>query len=335
MNAERRRALAALAVALPVGSLAIACDTGTEISTGIGEPFRIAGGQFIEGDLPGTAPNADAGARVAGGNAGAPRPLSITSVTFNSTLVLPGQAGKSVGGSVTNDAIAIGTRLAGMGTGYWVVPTGPPDPNDPTSAVTFSLSANFDPSVPPGVHDLLLVGINGSGQAGAQNATPLCIDSRIPDNGHACDPRKPVPHTVLTLRWDTNFDLDLHVRSPSGADFNPRQPYGGPLDAGTPAIPPGLPHIDRDSLGDCVPDGLNQEDLVFDNAPPAGPYTVYVDPYASCGQPSVRFEFTLYRASGTCPACSLAPVTTVSGELLASQETGGNLVALQIAQIEF
>jgi hypothetical protein len=62
---------------------------------------------------------------------------------------------------------------------------------------------------------------------------------------------------------------------------------------------------------------------------------VYVDPYQSCGQPAVRFKFTLYRVTGTCPACSLAPTTTVSGDLLASQVTGGTLVPLKIAQVGF
>jgi hypothetical protein len=330
MSARRRRAAVLLGGAFALSLLAIACDAGPDILTGIGEPLRVTGGQFIQGDLPGTPP----GAGTASGTDAGPPPLTITAVTFNSTTILPGQANKSLGGSVTKDAIAVGASLAKLGTGYWVVPTGPVDPNDPNS-VTFSLSASFDPNDPPGVRDLLVVGLGASGQAGQQNATPLCIEARIPDNGHACDPTQPLPNAVFTLEWDTNYDLDLHVHAPNGVDFNPRQPYGGPVDAGVHGIPPGLPRVDRDSLGSCVPDGLNQEDLVFDDPPPAGKYTVFVDPFASCGQPTVRFKFTLYRATGTCPACSQVAVTSVSGELLASQETGGTLVPLQIAQVSF
>jgi hypothetical protein len=323
------RLLPAFVAAWPLVS---ACDdTGAGILTGIGEPIRVAGGQFIQGALPGTAPSAAAGE---GEDGGTLPPLTVTGITSNSTIIQPGQAGKAFGGNVTQDAVAVGVMLEGLGTGYWVRPTGAPDATQP-GTVGFSLTANFDPGDPPGVRNLLVVGINSQGQAGIQSATALCLESRIPDNGHACNPNKAPPNAVFTLQWDTNFDLDLHVRTPSGIDFNPREPYGEPLDAGERVIPPGMPHVDRDSLGSCVPDGLNQEDLIFDDPPPSGKYTVFVDPFASCGQPTVRFKFTLYRATGTCPHCSQVQVTSVSGELLASQETGGTLVPLQIAQVSF
>jgi hypothetical protein len=307
-----------------------ACDTGTGILTGIGEPLGISGGQFIEGSLPGSPPGTDAGI---GDDSGAIPPLTVTGVTFNSTIVEPGQAGKPFGGNVSLDAVAVGVALEGLGTGYWVRPTGAPDATQPGTA-GFSLTANFNPNDAAGVHNLLIVGIGESGQAGIQYATPLCFISRIPDNGHACDPSKAPPNTIFTLQWDTNFDLDLHVRTPGGREYSPRQLYGGPFDAGIPPmIPPGLPHIDRDSLANCVPDGLNQEDLIFPDPPSPGQYTVYVDPFASCGQPWAHFKFTLYQVSGACPACSLAPITSVSGEVLASQETGGTLVPLLVAQV--
>jgi hypothetical protein len=300
------------------------CDTGPDILTGIGEPIRVSGAQFVQGSLPGTSGGS--------GESGANPPLSVTSVTFNSPTVLPGQAGKSFGGDVTQDAVAVGAALQGLGTGYWVVPTGPPDSSQPGS-LTFGLNTSFDPNLSPGVRNLLVVGIGSSGQGGIQYPTPLCIESRIPDNGHACDSTKALPNTVFTLEWDTSFDLDLHVKSPSGVDYNPKQPYGGPVDAGIHGIPPGLPHIDHDSDGNCIPDGLNQEDLIFPDPPAPGKYTVYVDPYSSCGQPWAHFTFTLYRVSGTCPMCTQVATATFSGEVLASQETGGTLVPLLVAQV--
>jgi hypothetical protein len=228
----------------------------------------------------------------------------------------------------------VGARLEGLGTGYWLVPTGAPDPTQPGTS-TFGLTTSFDPNIPGGLRNLLIVAIGASGQAGYQTPTQLCIAPRIPDNGHSCDPTKPVPNAVLSLRWDTNFDLDLHVQGPHGANFSPEQPYGGPVDAGAHGIPAGLPQIDRDSLANCIPDGLNQEDLVFYEPPPSGTYTVSVDPFQSCGQPSVQFEFTLYRSTGKCPDCSLAATTSIGGELLASQVNGGVLVPLKIAQVSF
>jgi hypothetical protein len=312
------------------GILSVACDTDPGILTGVGEPIVLSSGQFIKGTLPGIPPGANAGMA---DDSGAFPPLTVTNVTYNGTIIQPGASGEIFGGNVTEDAIAVGIALQGLGSGYWVRPTGAPDPTAP-GTYGFGLTANFNPDDPPGVRSLLVVALGESGQAGIQAATPLCFISRIPDNGHACDPSKVPPNTVFTLRWDTNFDLDLHVHTPSGLDYSPRAPFGGPFDAGVPPrIPTGVPRVDRDSLGNCVPDGLNQEDLVFENPPPPGQYTVYVDPFASCGQPSTRFTFTLYQVSGPCPACSLAPITSVSGEVLASQETGGTLVPLLVAQV--
>jgi hypothetical protein len=254
-------------------------------------------------------------------------------VTFTNTVVQPGQAGKPFGGNVTEDAVAVAVALEGLGTGYWVRPTGAPDATQPGTA-GFSMTTSFNLSDPPGVRNLLMVGIGASGQAGIQYPTPLCFVSRIPDNDHACDSSKNPPNTVFSLQWDDNFDLDLHVRTPTGLDYSPRSRLGGPFDAGIPPrIPPGTPEVDRDSDGSCVPDGLNQEDLIFPSPPSHGQYTVYVDPFASCGQPSARFKFTLYQVSGTCPMCSEVAVTSVSGEVLASQETGGTLVPLLVAQV--
>jgi hypothetical protein len=315
-----------------VACLAAACDTGPGILTGIGEPFRVSNGQFISGELPGSPPPEDAGVASASSDGSVP-PLSVLNVGYTTRLIAPGESAK-FNGDVSNDTVAVGARLDGLGTGYWVVPAGAPDISQP-GTLTYSLSAGFDPNDPGGLRNLLVVAIGGSGQGGVQYATQLCFKPRIPDNGHACDPTVPLPDTVFTLQWDDPFDLDLHVKGPNGVDYNSREPYGGPVDAGPRGIPPGLPHIDRDSDGNCTPDGLNQEDLIFDDPPPPGKYTVYVDPFASCGQPSVRFKFTLYRASGTCPACAQVAITSVTGEILASQETGGTLVPLQIAQVNF
>ena len=49
-------------------------------------------------------------------------------------------------------------------------------------------------------------------------------------------------------------------------------------------------------MGNCVADGWREEDLVFLDYPATGPYEIYVDPFASCGQPAVRFTLTIYEA---------------------------------------
>jgi|CZKU01.1.fsa_nt_gi hypothetical protein len=315
---------------LPVLAL-LACDTGQSPVTGIGEPMVVHGGQFIEGDLPGARPPPDDGgvARVGDAGAGA---LAVLSVTFAGTQVVPGVSGDSFGGDVTARAAAVGVRLGDLGTGYWIVPVGAPDTQVP-GALTFKVSTGFDADDAPGLYPLRFVAIDGAGNAGTQTDVQICIDSRIPDNGHGCTPAASPPAAVLTLQWDTAFDLDLHVVTPSGADINPKTRVGEPIEAGLRAIPPDVPFIDRDSFRNCIPDGLHQEDLVFQDPMPKGAYEIYVDPFAACGQAAVHFKLTVTQVSGKCPACTFAPTATKTGELLASQVTGGIGPPLFVDQI--
>ena len=163
---------------------------------------------------------------------------------------------------------------------------------------------------------------NGAGHGGTQTDAALCLQPRVPDNGHACNLAKPLPAVVISLQWDSNFDVDLHVVTPDGLDINPKSPIGEPFDGGLP-VPAGTPRIDRDSLRNCTPDGYLEEDLVFPDPPPKGDYFVYADPFSACGLAATRFTLTIYEAQGTCPACAQRAVFTRSGELLASQATGG------------
>jgi hypothetical protein len=325
MSARRTRVLV-------FGVAAVAACEGQPAASGIGEPIQVVGGQFIAGDLPGEPPPPMPDG---GDDAGAPSSSgpSITAMNFSSIDVFPGQAGKGVSGR-TSGAAAVGVRFADIGTGYWIVPVAEQEPQFPGEN-NFRFSANFDADDPPGFHSLRFVGIDGSGRAGAQAETSLCIAGRVPDNFHSCVPATPPPSAVVSLRWDTNFDVDLHVFSPTGLDINPKShPLGEVLEAG--AVPdPKAPHIDRDSLGSCVPDGLRQEDLVFQDPPPPGAYDIYADPFAPCGQASVRFQLTIYKVAGTCPSCALQPAFTQRGELLASQVTGGSSIGLFITEIPF
>jgi hypothetical protein len=295
-------------------ALAAACGGGDNKLTGVGEPIVVSGGQFEVGPLPGAPPlAADAGVIDAGGDAG---PALFASIpTFASLLVPPGEAAKAFGGEVTSDAVAVGVSMAGMGTGYWVVPAGSPDPMAPTE-VSYSIKAGFSSTIPAGKHDMLVVGIGPTGAAGQQRALPLCFESVIPDNNHGCVPSQTPPAAVMSLNWDANFDLDIHVILPDGTDINPKE-AAPEADGGPP-----LPTVDRDSFRGCVVDGLRREDVVFQDGLSPGTYLIYVNPFAPCGSPAVRFNFSLYQRTGTCPDCQQVVTTTKSGELLASQVTG-------------
>jgi hypothetical protein len=315
--------------ALAVVCAVVACSGGEQANVGVTEPMVVSGAQFIAGAMPGAPAVEDGGAGDDGG-AGATAPLSVVSVDYNNIHVVPGAAGKSFGGLATTDAVAVGVRLEDLGSGYWVVPVAGRDNQVPNTS-DFSFSASFDVNDPPGERNLLMVAIDANGNAGTQLATELCLQSRIPDNGHACDPEAPVPAVVISLQWDDNFDVDLHVITPDGTDVNPKtNPLAIPIDAGEP--PPGDPRIDRDSLGQCVPDGLRQEDLVFADYPATGPYDIYAAPFASCGQPTVRFVLTIYEAGSD---GALHATFTQAGELLASSQTGGGSSGLFITEKQF
>jgi hypothetical protein len=328
-------------VAIALGGLlsgaafAAACN-GMPANDGLTEPIQISGGQFISGPLPGSPPpdggngSSDGGTDAGGGDGGLP-PLSVTSVIFTNPFIVSGISGTGISGLATNDAVAVGVALANRGTGYWVVPTLGQDIEFPGQR-DFSFTASFNPDDVAGDTDLRVVAIGASDNGGVQYNAPLCIESRVPDNGHACIAAHPVPAAVFTLRWDAAFDLDLTVITPSGLNVNPKGvTITAPVDGG---IGP-LPHpeavglydttagvIDRDSMGGCVVDGWREEDLVFLNYPATGLYDIYADPFASCGQPAVRFTLTIYEAGGD---GNLHATFTRSGELLASQTTGGAL----------
>jgi hypothetical protein len=327
----RLSALAMLAsiagVSLGVGS---ACSQGQTADSGVTEPLQISGAQFVSGPLPGTPP-ADAGSSEAGADSGAPglAPLSVTTVTFSNAFIVSGLSGTAVSGLTTSDAVAIGVQLANKGTGYWVLPVQGEDVQFPGQR-DFSFTASFNPTDTPGDTDLRVVAIGKSGSAGLQVNAPICLESRVPDNGHACFPHEAVPAAVISLTWDNDFDLDLTVITPSGRNVNPKtdpttasvdsgvgpvtSPYGVGLYDGMTGV------IDRDSMGECVVDGWREEDLVFQDFPATGTYLIYADPFEACGQESVRFNMTIWLPGSD---GNLHASFTQSGELLASQVTGG------------
>jgi hypothetical protein len=332
-----KRARGAAWSCVPIAGLvlAIGCDDGMPANSGLTEPFLVHGGQFVSGPLPG-APPVDGGLVLPSNDGGAdggaaPKlpPLTVTNVGFLNPLVLPGIAGKSISGRATSDTAAIGVKLEGLGSGYWVVPIADPDPDFPGQD-DFTFSADFSANNPPGRRQLLTVAIDANGNAGTQVETPMCLEQRIPDNLHECQKTNPVPRAVFTLQWDTNFDLDLHVILPDGRDVNPKAPVTMPFDAGMLPLTDG--RIDRDSLRACVPDGLRQEDLIFPAYPARGNYQLYVNPFDSCGQASVRFNMIVSEpgADG-----NLHPTFTRSGELLQMQQTGGGSRGLFVFEKKF
>ena len=280
-------------------ALTSACD-GEENEYVFTEPIFVHGAQFFAGDLPGVVPPPDAAAPPAGNG-----PV-VTSIQALNTTVYSGEGGKQLSGRATDNASAVGIRLGALGSGYWVLPLGNPDPQFP-GELTFSALVDFNASDPPGLEPLRVVAVTPDGVAGIQSDQNLCLASRLPsapgsafsNDLTACNPALNPADAVFSLVWDADVDLDLHVITPAGVDVNAKNPLVDPVDAGQ--TPSKLdPRIDRDSIALCVPDGWREEDLAFATRPASGSiFQLHANLFSACSKPSVTFTLTVYEATGT------------------------------------
>jgi hypothetical protein len=298
---------------------------------GADEPLRVRGAQLIVGSLPGTPPIAST--IDAGGDAGAAKPqgLVVTDVESLNPVVQPGQAGKKFSGRTSDSATAVAVRLLDLGSAYWVLPLGAADPQFP-GELTFEVNAEFSATIPPGTHLLRFVALDASGGAGAQTDLALCFASKVPDNLHACDPKAMPPEAVFALSWDADADLDLTVVAPDGRVVDPRHPTSVAIDGGRPGPEVGV--IDRDSLGACVPDGIREENLVWQKRP-TGTWQIYANLFDACRKPGARFTVVVYEAQGDGDARVLVETYRKSGRLIDLDANGGGALGLFVVEYPF
>jgi hypothetical protein len=313
---------------------ALACGCADNKQLGDGQPFRLRGGQFMRGALPGTPPAHD-GSGSAGAGAGAdggmPAERRITLVTVKNLVVRQGQGEKAISGLASPDTSAVAIALKGVGDGYWLVPTGVPDMSTSDGELTWKMSADFG-AISTGNHELRIVAIDGHGHAGAQVAQKLCVVGTVPDNLHACDPSNPLPAAVISLTWDVDADLDLQVIDPSRQVIEPKNPTTAPvMDDGT--LPPGAGAIDRDSNAGCHIDSIRSENLVWLDEKPKGKYGIYVNMFDACKQPAANFRIAVYTRSSD--GRSLHQWVEKEGELLDISANGGAARGLFVTEFVF
>lgn len=295
-----------------------------EITAGFEEPLRVESGQFIEGTLPGKP--AVSGEQPATPSAGAPSGVS---------LIRPGQRVRA-SGTATGDAASVGIRFADLGSGYWVRPLSVPDLESSEGGFSWDLNIDFATDLEPGLHSLLLAAIGENGRAGTQRAVEICVQPVIPDRlsttsvllrGNRCDPKQQPPALVVSLGWDTPVDLDLQVVTPSGQRLDAKKPTNAVLDREGEIDPSvtGTGRIEADSNAGCLLDGLNRENLVFDQKPPPGRYAIYVDLYDACGERAVHFDVSIHQSVGGAEPDTFAQQKTYSqaGQLQALAASGG------------
>jgi hypothetical protein len=239
-----------------------ACWPTASSDPGLGARLQIAGAQFVPGTMPAV-------------TAGAPR---VDALNLETTAIWPGETDKPVDGAVDPSATAVAIALDGD-EGYWIVPTGVPDFSAPTLP-TFDATASFAPTLAAGAYTLEVSAIDASGAFGApmmQTLTALASSPSV---------TTPQGALVVTLHWDTESDLDLHVVDPLGDEIFHGDPQTFEADGGIEA------QLDWDSNANCIIDGRRQEDVVWTGIPPSGTYVVRVDTASLCGQAIANWTVT-------------------------------------------
>lgn len=120
----------------------------------------------------------------------------------------------------------------------------------------------------------------------------------------------------VTVSWDVDSDLDLHVIDPSGAEI-----YWDALTSSSGGL------LDLDSNAACQIDGVRNENVTWPTgtAPP-GEYKVLLDLWDTCGQSPTNYVVTI--------AVAGQDVQTVTGSIDGEGDQGGAGAGTQIAAFQ-
>lgn len=238
-----------------------ACTQGASNDSALAAKMRVANAQFVAGASPVAADGPD-----------------VEALSLLTNTIWPGCSDKPLAGALGSTATATALALDGD-SGYWLVAAGVPDvaaPNFPT----FRANAAFSTTLAPGTYALEVRAIDGTGNFGAPRRQTLTALPAPPS-------ASVTGALVVTLTWDTEADLDLHVVDPLGNEIFHGAPRstsatepGASTDAGS---NDGVGVLDLDSNAQCVIDGLRREDVVWASDPPSGDYLVRVDAASLCG----------------------------------------------------
>ncbi len=216
---------------------------------------------------------------------GAGPPVVGTQITRNT--VQPGLVGRAFRGAVARGAEAVAIGLEGD-AGYWILPSGPPDATAPQQ-LTFETTLSFARALPAGSHALVARAVDPGGRFGAANVTMLEAEEAPADTSPL----------VVTLRWDTDADLDLHVVDGNGVEIWSRDPNAYvPPPPGTAVDPEAVTAggiLDVDSNAGCVIDGRRVENVRWQKPPPGGHYLIRVNATSLCDEAAARWTVEAHR----------------------------------------
>ena len=262
-----RTVLPVLVACVALFAAAASC-AGVKADTGSDAYMLVPGAQFVRGPMP---DGSDAGPAV--------QQLSLVG-----NEIWAGMDDDPISGALDPSATAAAVGLQGD-RGYWVVTAGVPNVATPNSP-SFAASAEFSQGIVLGSYTLVAHAIDGSGNFGPA-ATQVLVAEEPPTNPPATG------DLVVTLTWDTESNLALHVVDPGGAEIYWGSQSTEPPNANSSTDAGSYGYIDYDSNAGCVIDGLRREDAIWSSTPPSGPYTVRVDAPSLCGQPDARWTVSV------------------------------------------
>jgi hypothetical protein len=234
-----------------------ACTSAATDNPGTAATLQIPGAQFYPGPMP----------------PGSPTGPQVAAIVVVNSFVRPGEVDYPISGAVGPAGTAAAVGLRGD-VGYWILPAGLPNvamPDDPSFAAT----AAFSSSIAAGAYSLVVQAVDTNGTFGAPSIETLTVQTGA---------SIPAGDLVITLTWDTESDMDLHVVDAMGVEIyhdnmsDQPPPFAPQPEAGS------YGHLDWDSNANCVIDGKREEDIIWPNPPPAGSYIVRVDAASLCGQ---------------------------------------------------
>jgi hypothetical protein len=136
----------------------------------------------------------------------------------------------------------------------------------PSAQTSAAVLLTFPQNIPLDQFDLEFAVADASGAVGPYTALSTTVT------------RVGTGDVQVTLSWDKDADIDLHVIAPGGDEifWGHREGSGGKLDL--------------DSNAGCDIDGVRNENITWPTGrAPRGQYTVRVDYWSSCGVPQTKY----------------------------------------------
>jgi hypothetical protein len=280
----------------------VACTDGVTADNGTDALLQVRNAQFWRGAMP----NENGGPVVTAAT------LQSQSTAGRANLVGAGD----VGSAATGVAIALDGDV-----GYWTIRAKTPSsgaPTEPTWSMTYGLAS----TLPPGTYHYVLRAVDVDGRFGPATLRTLTVVPRA----------VPAGRLVISLTWDSQVDLDLHVLLPNGIEMFKRHmaEYEPPPISAGPQDPFALHDggiLDHDSNAHCIQDGQRAEDAVWANPPPPGHYQIRVDTFSMCGGTSASWRLEAVLDGKRIGSAS---GTATEADLRFAHDRGAGVLALEI-----